>query len=306
MRHLGSSGLLVSELSLRIGGEDAASSAEGAVGGAVDLALDRGVNLFLADVAAEGALGRALGGRRDEVIVAAEVQAPAHPRGRLSRNNLIASCEDSLRRLGSDWIDLYRLPAFDPGTPLEETIRALDDLVSSGKIRYVGVSRFASWQLMKAVGIAETRGWPRVVASEVRYSLVARDAEFDHFALGRAEGIGQLVRDAGSLAGAGASLEGAVAEVAAGLGASTRQVLINWVRDDSAVSSVILERLDRSSLADQLDASTWELDEEQVGRLTDASAGRIPYPQWHQYKYAVDRPVGPNRIALVPPLREGF
>jgi aryl-alcohol dehydrogenase-like predicted oxidoreductase len=299
LTHLGRSGLVVSGLSLRVVGGGDGLPRKGGAEGAVDLARERGVNLFHAGVAGEETLGRALGPHRDSVVVSTAVQPPTAPHGWLSRRHLIRACEESLRRLKSEWVDLYELPCFDAGTPIEETVAALHDLVASGKVRYVAVSRFDSWQTMKAVGIAEIRGWPRIVASEVRYSLAARDAEFDHFPLGLDEGIGQLARNASSLEGANGALRGAVTRVAGERGVSAEQVSLNWALSNPAVTSVILESQPLASLTDRLGASEWALDDEEMRRLGDASAPRLPYPHWHQIKYASERPVGPGRIALV-------
>src|ERR687898_1075865 len=153
----------------------------------VDLCLDAGVNLFdTADVYSQGAseevLGQALGRRRDDVILATK----AH--GRMgdgpndvgqSRHHLIRACEDSLRRLGTDYIDLYQVHGFDALTPLEETLRALDDLVRSGKVRYIGCSNYSGWHLMKALGVSERLGLERFVSQQIHYTLEAREAEYE-------------------------------------------------------------------------------------------------------------------------------
>ena len=167
----------------------------------VDRCLDAGVNLIdTADVYSGGAseeiVGEVLAGRRDDVLVATKVRfadGPGPNDAGLSRHHIIAGCEASLRRLRTDHIDLYQLHEWDGQTPLEETFEALDLLVRAGKVRYVGVSNFAGWQLMKALGTAERSGLPRPVSQQIYYSLQARDAEYELIPAAVDQGLGVLV-----------------------------------------------------------------------------------------------------------------
>jgi aryl-alcohol dehydrogenase-like predicted oxidoreductase len=207
-RQLGNSGLRVSVLSLgtmTFGGGSAFSKV-GAVdieGGRhqVDLCIDAGVNLFdTANIYSHGAseeiLGKALEGRRNNVIVATKarmVMRDGPNEGGASRYHIIRECEDSLRRLKTDYIDLYQLHEWDGETPLEETLEALDTLVRSGKVRYIGCSNYSGWHLMKALGISERRGLTRFVSQQIHYSLQARDAENELVPISIDQGIGILV-----------------------------------------------------------------------------------------------------------------
>jgi aryl-alcohol dehydrogenase-like predicted oxidoreductase len=193
-RTLGRSGLRVSVLTMgtmTFGGEGPFANV-GTTGvdeaqRQVDMCLDAGINLIdTADVYSGGRseeiLGEVLRGRRDQVLVATKVRmgmGPGPNDAGLSRHHVISGCEASLRRLGTDHIDLYQLHEWDGRTPLEETLEALDLLVRSGKVRYVGVSNFAGWQLMKALGTAERSGLPRFVSQQIYYSLQAREAEYE-------------------------------------------------------------------------------------------------------------------------------
>ena len=167
----------------------------------VDIALEAGVNFFdTADVysagMAEEILGQAIGNRRDQVLLATKAcfRMEAGPNGLgTSRFHLIRACEASLRRLGTDYIDLYQLHGFDAVTPIEETLRALDDLIRSGKVRYIGCSNFSGWHLMKALGIAEKYGLPRHVSHQAYYSLAGREYEWELMPLAIDQKVGTIV-----------------------------------------------------------------------------------------------------------------
>ncbi|MDP9133606.1 MAG: aldo/keto reductase, partial [Actinomycetota bacterium] len=207
-RQLGHSGLRVSALTLgtmTFGGRDKFASvgstdADGATR-QVDMSLDAGVNLIdTADVYSAGLseeiVGKTIRGRRDRVLLATKARMPMgdgpNDAG-LSRHHLIRSCEASLRRLGTDHIDLYQVHEWDGATPLEETLDALDHLVSSGKVRYIGCSNYAGWHVMKALGISERRGYQRFVSQQIYYSLQARDAEYELVPVSLDQGLGILV-----------------------------------------------------------------------------------------------------------------
>src|SRR4051795_7876989 len=207
-RQLGHSGLRVSALTLgtmTFGGRDKfASVGSTDVEGAtrqVDMCLDAGVNLIdTADVYSAGLseeiVGRTIRGRRDRVLLATKARMPMGDgpnEAGLSRHHLIRSCEASLRRLGVDHIDLFQVHEWDGATPLEETLDALDHLVRSGKVRYIGCSNYAGWHLMKALAISERRGLQRFVSQQIYYSLQARDAEYELVPAGLDQGVGILV-----------------------------------------------------------------------------------------------------------------
>src|SRR5690349_17198750 len=207
-RQLGRSGLRVSSLTLGTmtfgGGGKFANVGTTDVEGArrqIDMCLDAGVNLIdTADVYSSGAseeiVGQALGSRRDDVLLATKARMPMgggpNDAG-LSRHHLIRACEASLRRLGTDHIDLYQVHEWDGQTPLEETLQALDDLQRAGKIRYAGCSNYAGWQLSKALGVSERLGLARFVSQQVYYSLQARDAEYELVPAGLDQGVGTLI-----------------------------------------------------------------------------------------------------------------
>lgn len=207
MRFLGKTGLKVSELcfgAMTFGGRGGWKTVgevdQKGADTLVDMSLDSGINFFdTADVYSEGVaeemLGKALGTRRKDVIVATKVRSRVGPGSNdtgLSRHHIVEGCNASLKRLGTDHIDLYQVHNWDPCTPLEETMRALDDLVRQGKVRYIGCSNFAGWQLMKALAISDKYGWERFVTLQSYYSLVARDLELESVPLCLDQGLGIL------------------------------------------------------------------------------------------------------------------
>jgi aryl-alcohol dehydrogenase-like predicted oxidoreductase len=346
-RQLGRSGLRVSTLTLgtmTFGGDGKfANVGSTDVDGArrqVDMCLDAGVNLIdTADVYSDGAseeiLGQALAGRRDRVLLATKARmamGDGPNDAGLSRHHLIRACEASLRRLGTDHIDLYQVHEWDGQTPLEETLEALDDLQRAGKIRYAGCSNYAGWQLSKALGISERRGLARFVSQQVYYSLQSRDAEYELVPAGLDQGVGMLVWSplaGGLLSGkyrrgqdgpAGARhltdwneppvrdeeqtydvIEAAV-EVGAAHGVSAAQVALAWLLGRPGVSSLVIGARTDEQLADNLAAAQVELSAEERARLDALSAPPLIYPHWHQAKTAVDR-LGPaDRAWLAPHL----
>jgi len=284
----------------------------------VDICLDAGVNLFdTADVYSNGAseevLGEAIKGRRDAVLISTKTSLPmgdgANDWGS-SRHRLVRAIDDALRRLGTDYIDLLQLHAFDASTPVEEVLATLDALVRAGKLRYVGVSNFAGWQIMKSLAVAERHGWPRYVANQVYYSLVGRDYEWELMPLGQDQGLGALVwsplgwgRLTGKIsrdkplpresrlhetASYGPPVEDehlyrvvdALEAVAAETGKSVPQIAINWLLQRPTVSSVIIGARNEEQLRQNLGAVGWSLSAEQVARLDAASAVTAPYPHF--------------------------
>lgn len=325
-RNLGASGLKVPILSFgtgTFGGQGPLFSAWGRSGieearRLVDICLEAGVNLFdSADVYSNGAseeiLGAAIKGRRDKVLISTKMSLPMGDGpfdAGSSRQRLLASVDAALRRLGTDTIDLFQLHAFDASTPIEEVLSTLDALVRNGKLRYVGVSNFAGWQLMKSLAIADRHGWPRYVAHQVYYSLLGRDYEWELMPLARDQGVGALVWSPlgwGRLTGKirrgqpppqGSRLHAtaqfgppvddarlyAIVDVldatAAETGRTVPQVAIAWLLSRPTVSSVIIGARDEAQLRDNLGAVGWTLSPDQIRRLDEVSAVMPPYPYY--------------------------
>jgi aryl-alcohol dehydrogenase-like predicted oxidoreductase len=292
----------------------------------IDLCLDHGVNFFdTADTYASGRseeiLGQALGQRRGQVVVATKafhrMGRGAHDIG-LSRRHLIEACDASLRRLGTDWIDLYQVHSFDSLTPAEETLAALDNLVRSGKVRYIGCSNFAAWQLAQALGISQREGISAYIGQQIQYTLVARTAEQELLACGLAMGVGAIIWSPlaqGFLSGkfrgqvegeTRLELMGALAAydkhrtldvlsaihafVEGRAGAVTHsQVALNWVRSRAGVTSVLLGARSQAQLLDNLGAATWTLTHEEIEALDRASQTALHYPVSMQYAYGRER-----------------
>lgn len=323
-RQLGSSGLRVPALSFgtgTFGGQGPLFSAWGTSDVAearrlVDLCLDAGVTLFdTADVYSNGAseeiLGAAIRDRRDAVLISTKTGLPMGDGPQdwgASRARLIRAVDEALRRLGTDYIDLLQLHAFDASTPAEEVMGTLDQLIAAGKIRYAGVSNYPGWQIMKAQAIADRHGWPRLVAHQVYYSLIGRAYEADLMPLAADQGLGALVWSPlgwGRLTGkigrdrpipAGSRLHeteqfappvdteqlynviDALEAVAAETGKTVPQIAINWLLRRPTVSSVIIGARDEEQLRDNLGALGWSLTPEQVAALDAASDVLPSYP----------------------------
>lgn len=323
-RHLGNCGLKVSALSFgtaTFGGGNEFFKAWGAgdVESAtrqIDIALEAGINLFdTADAYSRGMseeiLGKALGGRRADVLLATKAtyrmgDGPNDVGS--SRHHLTQACEASLKRLGTDHIDLYQLHGFDLSTPVDETLRALDDLVRAGKVRYVACSNFSAWQLMKSLATSRAEHLERYVAHQVYYSLIGREFEWELMPLARDQGIGTIVWSplgwgrlsgkvrrgqplvAGSrllaLGGAGPSTDDeklfgivdVLDQLAEETGRSVPQVAINWLLRRPTVSSVIVGARTDEQLIENLGSVGWELTASQVARLEAASETKLPYP----------------------------
>jgi aryl-alcohol dehydrogenase-like predicted oxidoreductase len=325
-RLLGASGLRVPVLSFgagTFGGQGPLFSAWGDSDAAearrlIDICLEAGVALFdTADVYSDGAseqvLGEAVRGRRDRVLLSTKAGLPMgdgpNDAG-TSRLRLVKAVEDALRRLGTDYIDLLQLHAFDAFTPAEEVLSALDDLVRSGKVRYAGVSNFAGWQLMKSLAVADRHGYPRYVAHQVYYSLVGRDYEHDLMPLALDQGVGALVWSPlgwGRLTGKvrrgrplppnsrlhetaafGPPVDDALLfdvldvldQIAEETGRSIPQIAINWLLARPSVTSVIMGARNEAQLLDNLGAVGWSLTQEQIARLDAVSAATAPYPHF--------------------------
>ena len=318
---LGRSGLIVSELCLgtMIFGDDTRGADEPTATRMIHQFLDAGGNFIdTADVYVRGyseeITGKALKGRRDRVVLATKV------RGRmsddpndvgLSRRHVIAGCEASLRRLSTDYVDLLYAHMWDPLTPIEETLRAFDDLVTAGKVRYVGVSNFKAWEVMKSLGVSDSHGWARFIAAQYQYSLVVRDIEREFVSLFEAEGLGLVTW--GPLGGGFLSgkyrrgerpTEGRIAttpdhteeawqrraternwaildtvgEIAEARGKTYPQVALAWLRAQPTVVAPIIGARTPEQLADNLGAIGWELTAEELDRLDAVSAIEEGYP----------------------------
>jgi len=329
-KKLGSSDLKVPALSFGAGTFGGSGPLFGAWGNTdakearrlVDLCLDAGVTLFdTADVysmgASETVLGQAIKGRRDQVLISTKTGLPmgdAPDQYGTSPARLIKAVEDALKRLGTDHIDLLQLHAFDAAPPIEDVTATLDALVKSGKLRHVGVSNFAGWQLMKSLAVADAQHQTRYVAHQVYYSLVGRDYEWELMPLGRAEGVGALVWSPlgwGRLTGkikrgqplpAGSRLHqtadfgppvddahlfnvtDALDAIAAETGKTVPQIAINWLLQRPTVSSVIIGARNEAQLKDNLGAVGWSLTKEQMQRLDAASATTPAYPYFPYYR----------------------
>jgi aryl-alcohol dehydrogenase-like predicted oxidoreductase len=325
-RNLGRSGLKVPVLSFgagTFGGKGPLFSAWGNTDAnearrLVDICLDAGISLFdSADVYSDGAsesiLGAAIKGRRDQVLLSTKTSLRMGDGPNdvgSSRLHLIRACEAALRRLGTDYIDLLQLHAFDAMTPVDEVLSTLDDLVRAGKVRYVGVSNFSGWHLMKSLGVADRHGYPRYVANQAYYSLIGRDYEWELMPLGLDQGVGAVVwsplgwgRLTGKLrrgtplpsrsrlhdtASFGPPVDDerlyrvvdALDEIAADTGKSIPQIALNWLLQRPTVSTVLIGARDEAQLRENLGAIGWTLDAGQVERLDAASATTPPYPYY--------------------------
>ncbi|HYP06262.1 MAG TPA: aldo/keto reductase [Bryobacteraceae bacterium] len=293
----------------------------------VDICLEAGVNLFdTADVYSGGlseeVLGQAVAGRRDAVLIAtkASFRSEPGPNGLgNSRHHLVRACEASLRRLRTDYIDIYQMHGFDALTPVEETLSALDGLVRAGKVRYIGCSNFSGWHLMKSLSVSERYGWSRFVAHQAYYSMVGRDFEWELMPLGLDQRVGTLVwsplgwgRLTGKLRRGQPAPEvsrlpatkhaappvsdehlykvvDAIDAIAAETGKTVPQIALNWLLQRPTVSSVIIGARNEEQLRQNLGATGWNLTREQVAKLDDASVVARPYPYWHQQQAAGER-----------------
>jgi aryl-alcohol dehydrogenase-like predicted oxidoreductase len=343
-RQLGRSGLRVSALTLGTmtfggrGGFKAVGATD--VTGArrqLDMCVDAGVNLIdTADVYsggfAEEITGEVITGRRDALLLSTKVRmtmGPGPNDAGLSRQHIIAGCEASLRRLGTDHIDIYHVHEWDGQTRLEETMSALNSLVTAGKVRYLAASNYAGWQLMKALAVADANGFERFAAQQVYYSLEARDAEYELVPLAVDQGLGLLIWSplAGGLVSGkyrrnGSPSEGTrqvsgtwheppvrdqerlydtvevLVDIAAARGASPAQVALAWLLGRPAVTSLIIGARTDAQLRDNLGAADLTLAADEREALDKVSAPELVYPHWHQAATAKDR-LGPADLALL-------
>lgn len=337
-RQLGASGLRVPVLSFgtgTFGGTTELFRSWGTTGQEeatrlVDICLEAGINMFdTADVYSQGVaeeiLGKAVKGRRDDVLISTKTtfrmgDGPNDVGS--SRFRIIRAVEASLRRLGTDYIDLYQMHAFDAMTPVEETLSALDDLVRAGKIRYIGCSNFSGWHLMKSLSVSERNGFSRYVAHQAYYSLVGRDYEWELMPLAVDQKVGAVVWSPlgwGRLTGkirrgtpvpeasrlskkiavdVGPQIDDeylykvvdALDAIAEETGKSVPQIALNWLLQRPSVSTIIVGARNEEQLRQNLGAVGWNLTPEQVEKLEEASKVQLPYPYWHQSGFGERNP----------------
>jgi aryl-alcohol dehydrogenase-like predicted oxidoreductase len=334
-RQLGRSGLKVPALSFgtgTFGGGNEFFKAWGASDAAeatrlVDICLDAGVNLFdTADIYSDGLsetiLGKAVAGRRDKVLIStkATFRMGAGPNDLgSSRHHLIKACEASLKRLDTDYIDIYHLHGFDALAPIEEVLSTLDNLVKSGKVRYIACSNFSGWHLMKSLDVADRYGWARYVGHQVYYSLIGREYEWELMPLGMDQGVGALIWSPlgwGRLTGKirrGQPLPkvsrlhataqygpqvspdylyavvDALDRVAKETGKTVPQIALNWLLQRPTVATVVMGARSEEQLRQNLASEGWHLAPEQIARLDAASDVKPIYPYWHQRDAFVER-----------------
>ncbi len=329
-RFLGGSGLRVPVLTFgtgTFGGKGELFSAWGNSGVAeakrlVRICLDAGVSMFdsadgYSDGMAEEILGKAIAGRRDQVLISTKATFRVGDRPNdvgSSRFHLVRAVEAALKRLGTDYIDLFQLHAFDAMTPLEETLSTLDTLVRAGKIRYVGCSNFSGWHLMKSLGVADRYGYPRYVAHQAYYSLIGRDYEWELMPLALDQKVGAVVwsplgwaRLTGKIRRSQPrpkvsrlqsklnqdigpkvpdeylyNVVDVVDEIAKETGKTVPQIALNWLLQRPTVSTLIIGARNEKQLRDNLGAVGWNLTAEQMKRLDAVSATPLIYPYFHQ------------------------
>jgi len=341
-RPLGTTGVFVSELCLgtmTFGGKDfwavVGTQGQGDADELVGAALDAGINFIdTADIysfgESETLLGKALAGKRDKVVLATKVRGRMSPSPNdvgLSRAHIMAGVEASLRRLGTDWIDLYQIHGFDPVTPLDETLRALDDLVRRGLVRYIGCSNLAAWQLMKALGISERDRLARFQTLQAYYTIAGRDLEREVIPLLRDQKVGLMVwsplaggllsgkfgRDTADASGRRAKFDfppvdkerawrviDVIRPIAAAHDVSVATIALAWLLHQDAVTSVIIGAKRREQLTDNLRAPDVTLTGDELRALDEVSALAPEYPGWMLARQSSDRVPG-----AVSPLARG-
>ena len=297
----------------------------------VDVCLEAGVNLFdTADIYSDGLseeiLGEAIKGRRNQVLVSTKatfrMSTKKGPNDLgSSRHHLMESCEASLRRMKIETIDIYHMHGFDALTPVEETLRTLDTLVQSGKVRYIACSNFSGWHLMKSLSVSERYGWARYVGHQVYYSLIGREYEWELMPLGLNQKVGALVwsplgwgrltgkirRDQPIPAESRLHKTGdygpqvadeylykvvdALDEVAKETGKSVPQIALNWLLQKPTVANVIVGARNEEQLRQNLGSVGWNLTKEQVAKLDAASDVPPVYPYWHQRQFGERNPL---------------
>ena len=324
-RFLGNSGLEVSEICFGVmsftgkgGWEHIALTDQSKANYLTDMALDMGINFFdTADIYSNGQsekmLGQALVGKRERAIIATKCgfRMQDGPNGDgLSKKRIISACDQSLKRLKTDYIDLYQIHSFDFVTPLEETLSTFDFLVKQGKVRYLGYSNFTGWQLMKAQALIEKNGWERFISMQAYYSLVGRDLEYELVPACLDQGLGILPWSplhGGILSGKyrknkawptgtrlakpgehlpydvkkGEVIIATMEKIATQKGKTIAQVALNYLLCKAGVASVIIGARDGKQLKENAQASGWELSAEEISALDQASVLPPLYPHWY-------------------------
>jgi len=295
----------------------------------VDLCMDAGVNFFdTADVYSRGAseeiLGKAIKGKRDQLLISTKAtfamgEGPNDVGS--SRHRLIKTCEDSLRRLGTDYIDLYHMHGFDALTPIEEVLSTLDHLVQSGKVRYIGCSNFSGWHLMKSLDISKRYGWSRYISHQAYYSLIGREFEWELMPLAVDQNVGTMVWSPlgwGRLTGKIRRNEplpevsrlhktaefgppvnneylydvvDVLDEIAAETGKTIPQISLNWLLQRPTVANVVIGARNEEQLKQNLGAVGWCLTDDQMARLDIVSEQTPIYPYWHQRQFVERNPI---------------
>lgn len=333
-RFVGGSGLQASVIgfgTMTFGGqckkfEKIGNTAEAEAKRVVDIAIERGVTLFdtsdnYSGGQSEVLLGKALGAKRDRVVIATKVfgrSGPAEHDIGLSRRHIVEACDASLSRLGTDWIDLYQVHNYDSLVPVEETLRALDDLVKAGKVRYIGCSNHFAWQLTKALGISDRLGLERYVSQQILYSLIYRQSEHDLLPAAIDSGVGSLIYSplaqgylsgkfsrpdargrliaTHQLAGVDTRQAGAIVSALTEIAESREdgrtthaQLALRWVIDRPGVTSVIVGARNEAQLLDNLWAAETELSKAESESLNSASAMAPWYPATAQRVFHPER-----------------
>ena len=301
----------------------------------VNICLEAGVNLFdTADIYSDGMsetiLGKAIAGKRDQCLISSKTtfrlgKGPNDVGS--SRYHLIRACEASLKRLGTDYIDIYHLHGFDALTPVDEVLSTLNHLVGSGKVRYIACSNFSGWHLMKSLSVSERYGWAKYVGHQVYYSLIGREYEWELMPLGVDQGVGALVwsplgwgRLTGKIrrgqpwpkesrlhktADMGPQMADeylykvvdALDEVAKETGKTVPQIALNWLLQRPTISTVIMGARNEEQLRQNLGAEGWNLSKEQIAKLDQASEVTPIYPYWHQAGFAERNPFPVQKAA---------
>jgi len=347
-KKLGNAGVYISEITLgtvpfggRAGFEKTGAVDVKLATRMTDMAIEAGVNFF--DTAnlyshggAEGILGKALGKKRNEILLATKARAPMGDNinnSGASRYNLIKSCEDSLRRLNTDHIDLYQIHNWDGLTPVEETLRALEELVSSGKVRYTGTSNYTAWQMMKTLGTAQMHNLMSPVTQQIYYTPESREAEYELLPMALDQNLGTLIwgpLGEGLLTGAAGrgkkvselnrqgsgwpepyihDMEHAYTvidilnEVGAEKQASVAQICLAWLLTRPGITSVIVGNRDESQLLENLGATDIKLSDEQLKRIERATRPAPQYPYWHRFTAGMDR-IDPSEEPFLNEYRE--
>jgi aryl-alcohol dehydrogenase-like predicted oxidoreductase len=294
----------------------------------VDICLESGINFFdTADIYSNGSsedvLGKAIGKRRGDVLISTKATFRMDDKPNSvgsSRYHLIKACEDSLRRLGTDYIDVYHLHGFDALTPVEEVLSTLENLVTSGKVRYIGCSNFSGWHLMKSLAVSERYGWSRYVSHQAYYSLIGREYEWELMPLAIDQKVGTMIwsplgwgRLTGKIrrgqpapavsrlhqtADKGPPVDDeylyrvvdALDEVAKEVGKSVPQIALNWLLQRPSVANVVVGARNEEQLRQNLGSIGWTLTADQIAKLDAASEITPIYPYWHQRQFIERNP----------------